>query len=148
MPLSVKADIASFFCGSRPQRKGGSDSGQGLVTEAEGVALACGNGRLLCVRVCLGKACQRLRLLYAETAVPQTRGAHLGAVQLNALVLGCIEYAQVIPFAGSGMGLSRFYDFASSFQSQPPFYNSGWTGKLSLHNCRKSFNSGFPVTLL
>jgi len=46
-------------------------------------------------------------------------GGHQKAeVQLNALVLGCIEYAQVIPFAGSGMGLSRFCDFASSFQQQ------------------------------
>lgn len=42
----------------------------------------------------------------------------------------------------------RGYCSIGLLRSQPPFHNSGRTGKLSLHNCRKSFNSGFPVTLL
>ena len=43
---------------------------------------------------------------------------------------------------------NHFNDFTSAFQSQPPFHNSGRTRRLSLHNCRKCFSIGFPVTLL
>ena len=79
-----------------------ANCGQGLVAEAEGVALASGDKRLLGVRVGLGEALQRLQLLDPEPAVPEAQGAHLGAVQLNAPVLVRVEYAQVVHFAGGG----------------------------------------------
>ena len=77
-----------------------ADGGQGLVAETEGVALSGGDKRLLCVRVCLGKALQRLQLLHPEPAVPQAQVAHFRAVQLNAAILVRVEHAQVVDLAG------------------------------------------------
>lgn len=77
-----------------------ADGGQGLVAETEGVALSGGDKRLLCVRVCLGKALQRLQLLHPEPAVPQAQVAHFRAVQLNAAILVRVEHAQVVKFPG------------------------------------------------
>ena len=80
-----------------------TDSGQGLVAEAEGVALSGWDKRLLCIGVGLGKALQRLQFLHTKPAVPQAQLAHLRPIQFNSAIFIRVECPQVVDLADTGM---------------------------------------------